>query len=63
MKCTVCSKKLTICNVIHCECNQTLCYTHRYFDKHSCTIDYKEKDRKILSQSLIKIYAEKIIKI
>jgi hypothetical protein len=36
---------------------------HRLFNLHDCSIDYKEKDKKILEKNNPKIVAEKIIKI
>lgn len=61
MRCATCNMKLTITNSIDCECGKKLCYKHRYFNEHSCTIDYKEKDRKILELNNKKVVADKII--
>ena len=60
-KCDECKCKITIMNSIDCKCGKKLCFTHRYFDKHQCSIDYKEKDRKILEKNIQKIVADKVI--
>jgi hypothetical protein len=59
--CAECNIKLNIINSIKCECQKILCFKHRYFDKHICSIDYKDKDRKILEKNNQKIVADKII--
>jgi hypothetical protein len=63
MRCDECNCKLNITNSILCKCGKNLCYTHRYFDKHCCSIDYKEKDRKTLEKNNQKIISDKIIAI
>ena len=61
MRCGECSVKINITNSIRCECGKDLCYKHRYFNEHSCTINYKEKDRKILEQQNQKVVNDKVI--
>jgi hypothetical protein len=63
LRCATCNVKINITNSVLCDCGQNLCYKHRYFNEHVCTIDYKEKDRKILEKNNQKIVAEKIIMI
>ena len=63
MRCGACNVKLSITNSVLCECGQNLCYKHRYFNEHTCTIDYKEKERKILEKNNQKVIADKIIMI
>lgn len=59
-KCDKCKTKINITNSIVCECGQNLCFKHRYFNEHECTIDYKEKDKKILEKNNPTIVAPKI---
>ena len=62
-RCGECNTKVNITNSIECKCGKLLCMTHRHFNSHSCSIDYKENDKKILEKNNPKIVAEKIIKI
>lgn len=59
--CSECNIKLNITNSITCGCQKILCFKHRYFDTHQCTIDYKDKERKILEKNNQKIVADKVI--
>jgi hypothetical protein len=61
IRCATCNIKLNITNSVDCHCGKILCYKHRYFNEHLCTIDYKEKDRKILELNNQKVVANKII--
>ena len=63
MVCNQCKCRINITNSISCECGKTLCMQHRYFNTHECTINYKEKDRKIIEKNNPQIIADKIIKI
>jgi len=63
IRCSTCNIKLNITNRVDCQCGKILCYKHRYFNEHLCTINYKEKDRKILELNNQKIVADKIIMI
>lgn len=62
-RCGECNSKVNITNSIECKCGKLLCMKHRLFNAHDCSIDYKEKDKKILEKNNPKIVAEKIIKI
>jgi hypothetical protein len=62
-RCGECNTKVNITNSIECKCGKLLCMTHRHFNSHSCSIDYKEMDKKILEKNNPKVVAEKIIKI
>ena len=46
-----------------CRCGGEYCAKHRLSDDHNCTFDYKAYNRTILRIQLVKIEAEKIIKI
>jgi hypothetical protein len=61
MRCDECNVKINITNSIQCGCGKDLCYKHRYFNEHSCTINYKEKERKILEQQNQKVICDKVI--
>jgi hypothetical protein len=52
-----CKKKINI-TVPKCACNKFFCDNHRFFNDHKCT--YNKKDEK---KELIKVVADKIIKI
>jgi predicted nucleic acid binding AN1-type Zn finger protein len=58
MKCTICSKKVTIANAFKCGCDNTknYCGTHRYPEEHKCILQPKKVE-------LVKIQGEKLIKI
>ena len=62
-RCNQCNSKINITNSIECKCGKLLCMAHRLFNAHECSIDYKEKDKKILEKNNPKIVAEKIIKL
>jgi hypothetical protein len=52
-----CKKKINI-TVPKCACEKYFCENHRFFDDHKCT--YNKRDEK---KELIKVIAEKVIKI
>ena len=62
-RCNECNSKVNITNSIECKCGKLLCMKHRLFNAHNCSIDYKEKDKKILEKNNPKVVAEKIIKL
>ena len=62
-RCNECNCKVNITNSLECKCGKLLCMAHRLFNLHDCSIDYKEKDKKILEKNNPKIVAEKIVKI
>ena len=62
-RCNECNSKINITNSIECKCGKLLCMKHRLFNAHECSIDYKDKDKKILEKNNPKIVAEKIIKL
>ena len=52
-----CKKKINI-TVPKCSCNKFFCDIHRFFNDHSCASNKKEN-----KTELIKVVAEKVIKI
>lgn len=61
MRCGECKCKINITNSMKCECGKDLCMKHRNFNTHSCTVDYKKKDREQLQKLNPKIVSDKII--
>jgi len=58
-----CNKKLTPTNNFECECKNFYCIKHKFSLDHSCTFDYKNKQKELLQKKLIKIDHEKVVKI
>jgi len=52
--CATCNKKLKITDV-ECRCGLRLCSDHRYTDRHECTFDYKEQQRRKLEAIVTKV--------
>jgi hypothetical protein len=48
---------------IKCKCTRIYCSKHLQPDSHGCNFDFKEDGRKRLEKQLVKIEAEKVIKI
>jgi hypothetical protein len=65
LRCQVpsCNKKLTLTNNFECHCKNFYCIKHKFSLDHNCTFDYKNKQRNILEKTLIKVTADKIVKI
>jgi predicted nucleic acid binding AN1-type Zn finger protein len=52
--CNICSKKLNLAEQTNiCKCEKHFCSSHRHFEDHSCSFDYKAQEIKILSKILI----------
>ena len=60
-KCFKCKKKILI--EFNCRCNKKFCITHKNPEEHTCTFDYKEHGKKIISDKNKKVTNDKIIKI
>ena len=56
--CVICNKK-TLLNSL-CKCGDTVCLEHRYSDKHCCTFDYKNEQRKKIARENPLVKKEKI---
>ena len=61
-RCFNCRKKLGILNY-KCKCNNNFCSKCRLPETHECNYDYKTEGRQQLKKRLVKVKAEKIIKI
>lgn len=61
-KCLVCQKRLGLLGFL-CKCNNKYCGAHRQPEHHTCTFDYKTKNREELKNQLVKCDNTKINKI
>lgn len=59
-RCARCNKRALVSH--QCKCGLRFCIPHRHTD-HGCTYNYREDDRKKLEKNLIKVEAERIVKI
>ena len=59
-KCKSCSKKLSLIN-FKCRCEHLFCIKCKLPENHNCEYNYKDNSK--LSEKLIKVINEKIIKI
>merc|ERR1711911_241652 len=48
--CAQCDKKLKFISTFECRCGNVFCASHRFYDQHKCTYDYKNNAKKLLSQ-------------
>jgi hypothetical protein len=60
-KCINCKKKTILLE--ECKCKKVLCFTCLPFFVHDCAFNHKEEKKKLLTEQLQKITADKIIKI
>lgn len=63
VKCSICSKKVSLAMQIKCKCNQMFCSAHRYPDHHRCTFDYAKHNKELLARKGVKVVSERIQKI
>jgi predicted nucleic acid binding AN1-type Zn finger protein len=61
-RCPICNKKLGLM-LFTCQCERRFCIGHVQPELHDCTYDHKTKQRKELEKQLIKVVADKVIKI
>tara|TARA_A100001035_G_C27331995_1_gene298852 strand:+ start:170 stop:511 length:342 start_codon:yes stop_codon:yes gene_type:complete len=61
-KCALCKKKVGLLGLT-CKCGKLFCTNHLHPECHNCSFDHKTKAKEILENKLVKIDAEKIIKI
>jgi hypothetical protein len=58
---TGCNRKLSLVETTtFCKCTKAFCGAHRHAECHNCDFDYKVKTQKDLSNSLVKIQANKV---
>ena len=48
-----CKRKITLVDFA-CKCGLVYCSSHRHFDSHNCTFDYREQSGTILQKQLVK---------
>jgi hypothetical protein len=61
-RCFKCNKKLGILG-FECKCKIRFCSSHLTPEIHNCTFDYKSEKCKQLEKTLVKVVADKIIRI
>ncbi|KAJ4745780.1 Zinc finger A20 and AN1 domain-containing stress-associated protein 9 [Rhynchospora pubera] len=61
-RCLMCKKKVGLTG-FKCRCDGTFCSTHRYYESHKCTFDYKTAGREAIAKENPVVMAEKINKI
>lgn len=61
-RCTLCNKKLGLLG-FECKCKLIFCSSHLNPETHSCTFDYKSEQSKKLEKTLVKVVADKVIRI
>jgi len=61
-RCFQCNKKIGISG-FKCRCEHTFCASHRQYNKHNCTFDFKSHSREALSKANPAVVADKIEKI
>ncbi len=57
-----CTKKTGLISFT-CRCNLVFCTNHRLPEKHNCSFNYVCQGKELLSQKLLPVVLEKIIKI
>ena len=62
-RCGQCGCRINISNTYSCRCGGMFCSRHRYFETHSCNIDYKAEGRKLLQISNPVVEPQKLPKI
>ena len=61
-RCFHCNKKIGISG-FKCRCDYTFCASHRQYNKHNCTFDFKSHSREALSKANPAVIADKIEKV
>jgi predicted nucleic acid binding AN1-type Zn finger protein len=61
-RCQHCSKKLGLV-LFTCRCGGDFCAEHRLSDDHQCGYDFKEENKRKLSQELVKVVGQKLDKL
>lgn len=62
-RCAFCNKKLKSLGTWKCQCDNTYCTKCRMPEKHNCTFDFAQSQKKKLETQLVKVECDKIIKI
>lgn len=58
-RCANCNKKLGLIPFT-CKCQKNFCSKCRYPESHSCNFDFKNYEKNILKEQLVKVVAKKI---
>ena len=58
-RCYKCNKKIGLM-AFTCKCHYNFCSKCRYPEVHSCNFDYKNHEKNILKEQLVKVVAKKI---
>jgi predicted nucleic acid binding AN1-type Zn finger protein len=61
-RCVHCNKKLGLI-LFSCRCGGNFCAEHRLSDDHQCEYDFKEENKRKLSQDLVKVVGQKLDKL
>lgn len=62
LRCFACQKKVGL-RGFKCRCGDVFCAAHRYFDKHTCSFDYKAAGRASIAKSNPIVKADKLHRI
>ncbi|KAG6478933.1 zinc finger A20 and AN1 domain-containing stress-associated protein 9-like [Zingiber officinale] len=60
-RCAQCQKRVRLTG-FKCRCGGTFCSSHRYYETHKCSFDYKTAGRERLAKENIVVKAEKLEK-
>ena len=60
--CFFCNKKLSCIEETTglCKCGKSFCKKHKFPEDHSCTFDYKEKQKELLKNTLPSVVNNKV---
>ena len=60
VRCAQCSRRVGIYGFL-CRCGTTFCGVHRHSDKHNCTFDYAQENKKYLTAANPRVDAPKLV--
>lgn len=61
--CHCCGIKCKLAQRFQCKCGHTFCPSHRYYDQHSCTYDFRAKDLAAVERANPKVVKAKLEKL
>lgn len=61
-RCGACRKKLLLTD-LECRCKNRFCAAHRAPEEHACTHDFKADGKRLLTQQLERVVADKVDRI
>jgi hypothetical protein len=62
-RCTICKKKLLLCDLACAKCQNRHCTAHRLPEEHACSHDFMKEGKTLLEKQNPRVVAEKIGKI